>query len=176
MEAIGMEYFEKTLNEKLLYDGKIIKLKLQDVELQNGRKTKREIVNHPGGVAILAFKDENTILMVEQFRKPIEKMILEIPAGKLEAGENPETCGRRELEEETGYRAEKFTYLGQIVSSPGFCDEVIHIFKAEKLYKGQIGGDEDEFINVMEIKKDKVIEMIKNGEIIDAKTICALRY
>lgn len=171
-----MKYFEKTLTEKTLYDGKIIKLKLQEVELQNGRKTKREIIKHPGGVAILAYKDEDTILMVEQFRKPIEKTLLELPAGKLEPGEGPETCGRRELEEETGYKAENFTYLGHIVSSPGFCDEVIHIYKAENLFKGQIGGDEDEFINVIEMKKDKAIEMIRKGEIIDAKTICALMY
>lgn len=169
-----MEFYEKTLDEKEIYKGKIIEVYLQNVELINGRKTKREIVKHSDGVAILAYKDEETILLVEQFRKPIEKVILEIPAGKVEKGEEIEVCGKRELEEETGYKAREFKYLGKTVSSPGFCDEHIHIFKAEGLYKGDGSlKDEDEFINVHEVKKGEILRMIKNGEIIDAKTICA---
>jgi ADP-ribose pyrophosphatase len=169
-----MVLFEKTIDEKPIYKGKIIELVVQNVELLNGKISKREIVKHPGGVAILAYLDAETVLFVEQFRKPIDNCILELPAGKLEYGENTEECGIRELEEETGYKAKKFTYLGKIVTSPGFCNEYIYLYKAEELYKGQTGlGDEDEFINIHEIKVNDIKDMIKKGEIIDSKTICA---
>ena len=172
-----MIFKEKTVDEKNIFIGKIIEVDLQTVEMPNGRKAKREIVKHPGGVGILAFKDENTILLVEQYRKPIETSILEIPAGKIEKGEEPRKCGIRELEEETGYKSNKFEFMGKIVSSPGFCNEYIYIYKAEDLYKGRNDiGDEDEFINVHEINTEKVKQMIKKGEIIDAKTICAFMY
>ncbi len=169
-----MDLTEKTLDNKNIYIGKIIDVNLKTVQLPNGKTSTREIVNHPGGVAILAYKDKDTILLVEQFRKPVEKKLLELPAGKIEKGEEIEICGIRELEEETGYKANKFKYLGKIVTSPGFCDEYIYIYKAEELYKGNMGlEDEDEFINVKELKVDKVKEMIKKGEIVDAKTISA---
>lgn len=169
-----MNFYEKTLDEKEIYKGKIIEVCLQSVELPNGRITKREIVKHPGGVAILAYKDEETILLVEQYRKPIEKVIYEIPAGKIEQGEEIEVCGRRELEEETGYKAKTFKYLGKMVSSPGFCDEYIYIFKAEGLYKGNSNlEDAEEFINVYEVNRSEIRDMIKSEKIIDAKTICA---
>lgn len=171
-----MKFYEKTLEEANKYNGKIIKLDVRIVELPDGNTSTREIVKHPGGVAILAFKDADTILLVEQFRNPLGDTLLEIPAGKIEPNEDIELCGRRELEEETGYRSNKFTYLGKIVTSPGFCDECIYIYKAEELYEGNIGGDEDEFINVKEIKIKKLKEMIKNGEIIDGKTISSLAF
>lgn len=172
-----MIYNEKTIDEINIFQGKIIDVLVQTVELPNNRTGKREIVKHPGGVAILAFKDTNTILLVEQFRKPFETSILEIPAGKLENGEEPEECGIRELEEETGYKAKKFDFLGMVVTSPGFCNEKIYIYKAEELFKGQDGlCDEDEFINVHEISVEKVKKMIKDGKINDAKTICAFMY
>ncbi|AWI03805.1 NUDIX hydrolase [Clostridium drakei] len=169
-----MQFEEKTLLNENIYKGKIIEVNLKTVELPNGKEGKREIVNHPGGVAILAYKDKETILLVEQFRKPLERNLLELPAGKIEKGEEPKICGIRELEEETGYKANKFGYLGKIVTSPGFCDEYIYLYKAEDLYKGSTGlQDEDEFINVKELKIDIIKEMIKKGEIIDAKTISA---
>lgn len=171
-----MNFEEKTIEKNNIYTGKIIKLDLETVKLPNGKQSKRELVRHPGGVAILAYKDNKTILMVEQFRKPIEKTILELPAGKIEPGEDTELCARRELEEETGYKAEKFTYLGKVVTSPGFCDEYIYLYKAINLYKGTIGGDDDEFINVFEYNVDTVKSMIKQGKIFDAKTICAFMY
>lgn len=167
-----MDFTEKTVETKNIFKGNVIDVNLHTVELPNGKKASREIVNHPGGVAILAYKDKDTILFVEQFRKPIEKYLLELPAGKLEKGEDIEACGIRELEEETGYKAKEFKYLGKIVTSPGFCDEYIYIYKAEGLYKGQDNlADEDEFINVKELKIDHIKEMIRNGEITDAKTI-----
>lgn len=171
-----MELFEKTLSEEYIYKGKILNLKIEDVKLPNGKTSKREIVEHPGAVAILAFKDENTLILVEQFRKPLNMSILEIPAGKLEVGEDLERCAIRELEEETGYKSKEINYLGKIATTPGFSDEYIHIFKAANLYEGNIGGDEDEFINLHEYKIEKIREMIKSGEIIDGKTIAALSF
>lgn len=171
-----MKFGEVTVEEELFYKGKVVKLYLQKVKLINGKYSNREIIRHPGGVAILAFKDKDTILMVEQYRKALEKVILELPAGKLEPGENTEVCGRRELEEETGYKANSFELLGKIVTTPGFCDEYITLYKAENLYTGKIGGDEDEFIDVKEVKLSDIKTMIKNGTIIDAKTISAFMY
>ncbi|AGK97570.1 NUDIX hydrolase [Clostridium pasteurianum] len=171
-----MRLEEETVCEKSLYKGNVIELLLQKVKLQNGKYSSKEIVRHPGGVAIIAFKDKDTILMVEQFRKPLETVLIELPAGKLESGENTEQCGRRELEEETGYKANNFKYLGKIATSPGFCNEYIYFYKAEDLYEGKIGGDEDEFINIKEVKTKDVKEMIIKGAIIDAKTISAFMY
>ncbi|WP_446899373.1 NUDIX hydrolase [Clostridium sp. LBM24168] len=172
-----MNFVEKTIDKKLIYKGKIIEVNMYNVMLPNGKYGSREIVNHPGGVAILTYKDENTLIFVEQFRKPFEKTILEIPAGKIESGEEPEICGKRELEEETGYKARSFKYLGKIITSPGFCDEIIYIYEARNLYKGRNDiGDKDEFINLKEIKVDRVKEMIKSGEIVDAKTISAFMF
>lgn len=167
---------EETINEKNLYKGKVIELSLQKVKLQNGKYSNKEIVKHPGGVAIVAFKDKDTILMVEQFRKPLERFLLELPAGKLEKGEDTAECGRRELEEETGYKAKNFKYLGKIATSPGFCNEYIYLYKAKDLYEGKINLDDDEFINVKYVKIKDIRNMIIKGEIIDAKTISAFMY
>ena len=172
--VINLIHIEKTINKENIFKGKVISLNLHTVELPNGKEATREIINHPGGVAVLAFKDKDTILVVEQFRKPIEMSLLELPAGKLEYGENPEVCGIRELEEETGYKAKKFSYIGKIVTSPGFCDECIYLYKGEELFKGTMNLDEDEFLNVKEIKLEEIKKMILQGKIIDAKTICAI--
>jgi len=169
-----MDFTEKTLNVRKIYEGKILDLEEVEVQLPDGKSSKREIVRHNGAVAIIAYKDENTVLFVEQYRKSIEKVLLEIPAGKIEKGEDVMVCAMRELEEETGYRSDNFTYLGKIVASPGFCDEYIHIYKAEDLYPGDgTLGDEDEFIGLKEIDAAEVKEMIRDGRIEDAKTICA---
>ena len=169
-----MSYNEKTISKENIFNGNIIALDVHTVELQNGKKSTREVISHPGGVAILAFTDKDTILLVEQFRKPVEMNLLELPAGKLEYGEDPETCGIRELEEETGYKAKKFSYIGKIVTSPGFCNEYIYLYKAEDLFLGQMNLDEDEFLNVREMKLQEVKDNILSGKIIDAKTICAI--
>ncbi|WP_461204373.1 NUDIX hydrolase [Clostridium sp. DL1XJH146] len=171
-----MNINEITLDEELKFEGKIISLTVKNVKLPNGKVSKREIVKHPGGVAILAFKEKDEVLLVEQFRSPLEKSILEIPAGKLEKNEDPEECGKRELEEETGFKAGKMTFLGKIAPSPGYTNEYIYLYKAEDLYKGQIGGDDDEFINVHQYSLCELKEKIKSREIIDAKTICIMMY
>ncbi|GAA0115950.1 NUDIX hydrolase [Clostridium senegalense] len=171
-----MKFYEETISTNYIHKGKILNLKIEEVKLPNGKTSKREIVEHRGAVAILAFKDENTILLVNQFRKPLNETILEIPAGKLEIGEEPIICAQRELEEETGYKANNLKFLGKIVTTPGFSDEIIYIYKATGLYDGTIGGDEDEFIELEEITIDKLKEKIKNGEVIDGKTIAALGF
>lgn len=172
-----MDFYEKTLNEQLIYKGKIIDVVKQQVKLPNGKEGTREIVKHSGAVAILTYKDENTLIFVKQFRKPIDMEILEIPAGKIEEGEDKKACGERELEEETGYRAKNFEYLGKVVTSPGFTDEYIYIYKATELYKGREDiKDEDEFINLIEIDKKELKSLIKDGKIIDAKSISAIMF
>ncbi len=153
-----MKFYEETISTNYIHKGKILNLKIEEVKLPNGKTSKREIVEHRGAVAILAFKDENTILLVSQFRKPLNETILEIPAGKLEIGEEPVICAQRELEEETGYKAENLKFLGKIATTPGFSDEIIYIYKATDLYDGTIGGDEDEFIELEEITIDKLKE------------------
>lgn len=169
-----MGYTEKTLNVNKIYEGKILDLENVEVLLPNGKTSKREIVRHNGAVAIIAYKDEDTVLFVEQYRKAVEKVLLEIPAGKIEKGEDLLQCAARELEEETGFKSDHFTYLGKIVASPGFCDEYIHIYKAVDLYPGdETLGDDDEFISLREIKVDDIKGMIKDGSIEDAKSICA---
>lgn len=169
-----MNFGEKTLTSECVYNGKIITVQRDEVELAAGRKSFREVVRHSGGVVILAFKDPETVLMVKQFRYSIGQTILELPAGKLEKGENPDDASKRELEEETGYRAEKWTPLGFINTSPGFCDEKLYLFKAENLTFAGEHPDEGEILSVIEMKITEVNKMIKNNEINDAKTLCAI--
>lgn len=171
-----MNLYEKTIKEECVFKGKILDLRIQTVELPNGRTSTREIIKHPGAVAILAFKENGKLIVVQQYRKALEMELLEIPAGKLEYGEKPEDCAKRELEEETGFKSDNIEFLGKICTAPGFCDEVIHIFKATNLYEGNIGGDDDEFINLKEMSIDELKENIINGSVIDAKTISALAY
>lgn len=171
-----MSFFEKTLKEEEIYKGKVVELVVQDVQIINGTIAKREIIRHSGGVAVLAFLDSETVLFVEQFRKPFDSIMLELPAGKLEPGEDPKECGVRELEEETGYKCKSFSYLGKIISTPGYCNEVVYLYKAEHLFQGVKGGDSDEFINVKKLKINEVREKFRNGEITDAKTIAAFMH
>ena len=169
-----MDFEEKTLTSKVVYDGKIMTVLKDDVEISTGKKSFREIVRHSGGVVIFALKDENTVLAVKQFRYPLGKTIIELPAGKLEKGEKPDFAAKRELEEETGYRAEKWTSLGYINTTPGFCDEKIYHYKAENLTFVGEHPDDGEVLNCFEIPKSELIKKIMSGEINDAKTICAV--
>ncbi len=166
-----MDFFEKTISSEKIYNGKVINFRVDTVKLPNGDTAKRELVEHPGGVGIVAVDDGGCLLLVEQFRKPYDKMILEIPAGKMERGENPEICGRRELEEETGYAAQRFEFLGECYPSVGYTDEIIRIFLATDLKKTEQHPDEDEFLNVVRIPLEDMYRRVMNNEIADAKTV-----
>ena len=164
---------EKTLNSQIVYDGKIITVRRDEVELANGRKSFREVVEHSGGVVIVALKGDS-ILFVKQFRYPIKEVITELPAGKLEKGEDPDNACERELEEETGYRAKHWTSLGYIYTSIGFCDEKLYLYLAQELEFVGEHPDDGEILENYEYKIKDVEEMIQNGKINDAKTICAI--
>ena len=165
---------EKTLGEKKSFDGKFVDVSTYDVELSNGQKAIREVVHHPGGVVVVAQKDENTILMVKQYRYPIKKVSIELPAGRLDKGDSPEERIRGELEEETGHIAKTWKSLGYIYTTPGICDEKLYLYYATDLEYKKQNPDEGEIIEFFEYKIDEVFSMIKSGEINDAKTICAM--
>ncbi|MBD8003474.1 NUDIX hydrolase [Bacillus norwichensis] len=172
------KFEEKTVNTEPIFEGKIISVQVDEVELPNGELAKREIVRHPGAVGLIALTDENKIVMVEQYRKPLERSLLEIPAGKLEPGEEPAVTAERELEEETGYRAGKMEYISSFYTSPGFANEIIHLYLATELEKVEnpADGDEDEFIELMELSLEEALECIKNERIYDAKTVFAVQF
>ncbi|WAT19753.1 ADP-ribose pyrophosphatase [Bacillus halotolerans] len=169
---------EKTIVKEQIFSGKVIDLYVEDVELPNGKTSKREIVKHPGAVAVLAVTDEGKIIMVKQFRKPLERTIVEIPAGKLEKGEEPEYTALRELEEETGYTAKKLTKITAFYTSPGFADEIVHVFLAEELsvLEEKRELDEDEFVEVMEVTLEDALKLVESREVYDAKTAYAIQY
>ena len=169
---------EKTIKIDKQFNGKIISLQVEEVELPNGNIAKREIVKHPGAVAVIALTEDNKIVMVEQYRKALEKTIVEIPAGKLEPGEDPETCAKRELEEETGYECREMKKLISFYTSPGFADELIHLFLAEGLSKkvDAASPDEDEFLNLLELTLEETEALINEQKIHDAKTAYAVSY
>ena len=162
---------EKTITSETKFEGKIIKARVENVELENGQKAYREFVDHPGGVGVVAITPERKMLMVQQFRKAIEGETIEIPAGKLEGGEDPLECGKRELEEETGYKAKEFISLGYIYPSPGFTNEKTYIYLAKDLYKGTVNPDEDEFLDILEIPIEEIHSMIMKNKINDAKSV-----
>jgi len=169
---------EKTISSEPIFSGKIITLQVDEVELPNGRTSKREIVKHPGAVAILPITNDNNIVMVEQFRKPLERTIVEIPAGKLEKGEEPRETAIRELEEETGYECDSLEWLISFYTSPGFADEIVHLYIARGLKKKKDAAtlDEDEFVNLLEVSLEEAIQLIKEQKIYDAKTVYAVTY
>ncbi len=170
------DLFEKTVKSETIYQGKVIHLHLDEVQLPNGKSASREIVRHPGAVAIIAITPEKRMVFVRQFRKPLDKTILEIPAGKLEKGEDPLDCAKRELIEETGYQAEEVNFVNKFYTSPGFADELLYIYEGTNLTAGVARPDEDEFVDLVELTLDEAFERIQTGEIIDAKTILAIYY
>ncbi|MDI3312111.1 MAG: NUDIX hydrolase [Thermoanaerobacterium sp.] len=171
-----MELTEVTKNSNIIFSGKIINLRVDDVVLPNGKIATREIVEHNGGVSILAINKNGKIIMVEQYRKPAEKMLIEIPAGKLNIGEKPLECAKRELMEETGYIAKELKHLFSFYPSPGFSTEILHLFLADDLEKGISNTDPDEFLNVHEYTIDEIRDIMQKGLIEDAKTLIALLY
>jgi ADP-ribose pyrophosphatase len=172
-----MDYTEKQLSSKEIFKGRIITVRHDEVELVNGKAALREVVHNNGGVAVLALDDAENVLFVRQFRYPYGEVLLELPAGKLEPGEDPLTAGLRELEEETGHTAGHHESLGVAYPTPGYCDEVLHLYLAKNLTQTQQNLDEDEFLDVEKIPFDKAVEYCLDGTIKDAKTLVALlRY
>ena len=169
-----MELFEKTLSEKEIYDGKIINVHVDDIELPNGKTAIREVVEHPGGVCVAALSDRNTLTFVRQYRYPYHKVLLELPAGKLEKGEDPLAAGKRELEEECGVTCEKIIPLGCVYPTVAYCSEIIYLYLGLGLSKTNQHLDEDEFLSVEEIELDKAVEMVMNSEISDSKTVALI--
>ncbi|MDV2683325.1 NUDIX hydrolase [Alkalihalophilus lindianensis] len=167
---------EKTIQSTSIYKGRIIDLQIDEVELPNGKTSKREIVKHPGAVAIIPITKEGNIILVRQFRKALEKTIIEIPAGKLDEGEAPLMCAKRELAEETGYQSSELEFLLSFYTSPGFADEIIHLYVASGLSEGTTNRDEDEFLDVMEVTLEEAEAMVGDQQIHDAKTAYAIQY
>lgn len=169
-----MDFFEKTVETDVKFEGRILKLRVDTVELPDGTTSTREIIEHPGGVAVIAVDENGYVPMVTQFRKPYEKMIMELPAGKLDNGEDPLDCGIRELEEETGLKAHNFVSLGAVLPSPGYAAEMIYVYLATDLYEGTVHLDEGEFLSVEKIHIDTLIDMVMNGKLQDAKTVIGI--
>ncbi len=162
---------EKTLTEKSIYDGKIIRVHVDEVELPDGRKSIREIVEHSGGVCVAALTEEKELFFVRQFRSPFKRELLELPAGKLEKGENPMAAGIRELEEECGVVADKVIDMGTIYPTVAYCSEIIYLFAATGLHSVNQHLDEGEFLSVEKISLERAVEMVMAGEVSDAKTV-----
>lgn len=172
------KFEERTIHTETVYDGKIIRLEIDDVILPDGKPSKRELVRHPGAVALIPITDDGKIVMIEQYRKALGTTLLEVPAGKLEPGEAPEVTARRELEEETGYSSDKLEPVMTFATSPGFADETIHLFAATGLHKvdNPAQGDEDEFVELLEIPLEEAVVMLDEGQIRDAKTAFAILW
>lgn len=170
------KFYEKTIKSDTIYDGKILKLRVETVELENKRYSKREIVDHQKGVGIIAFDGNDKIWMVKQYRKAIDKITLEIPAGLVDPGEMPIETAKRELQEEVGYLPETISYLFDMHASPGFTNDKLSFFLAKDLVKSSLEQDEDENVEACAIEIKELYKMVENGEITDAKTIIAILY
>ena len=168
---------ETTLSSESIFNGKIIHVERDTVQLEDNSQAFREVVRHPGGVCILAVTEQEEILLVKQFRYPHQTVTTEIPAGKLEYGEDPETCGKRELLEECGCTANSFTYLGNLFPTPAYCSEVIHIYLAKDLVFSKQSLDSDEFLDVERMPFGTALEKVLKNQFPDAKTqIAILKY
>jgi ADP-ribose pyrophosphatase len=166
-----MNYEEKTVSREHKYKGNIISVDMLTVTLPDGRQATRDVVKHPGASVVIPLNENGELYMVRQYRKPIDRTSLELPAGKLDPGEAPEVCAQRELKEETGLEAGEIKHVISMHSTPGFCNEVLHMYIATQLKEGESCADEDEFISTEKIPVQKLIGMILNHEITDAKTI-----
>jgi len=173
MTPSKLKFEEPTLHTTQIYEGKIISLQVDEVRLPNGETATREIVKHPGAVAVIAVAGDR-LLVVEQYRKPLERNQVEIPAGKLDPGEAPEEAAKRELEEETGYSCASIRHICSFATSPGFADEVLHLYVADGLTKGAQRLDDDEFLECEAVTLEEAEAYIAEGRIADAKTIMAV--
>ena len=167
----------KVVKSEKIFSGMVFDVKLDLLKYDSGNDGRREVIHHNGGAVVLPVNKEGKIILVKQFRYPLQKVLLEAPAGKLEINEDPRVCAVRELTEETGYRADKITPLGKIATTPGFCDEILYLFLAEELTAGEHNREEGEYgMEVFEYSIDEIDVLIKNGDLIDSKTIAALYH
>lgn len=165
---------EKTLESTTIFDGRVIRVHHDKALLPDGSTAMREIVAHPGGVCVAALTDEEELLFVRQFRYPYMAVVTELPAGKLERGEDPLEAGVRELSEETGATAQRVVSLGKLYPTPGYCGEIIHLYLATGLSFGDQHTDADEFLDVLRVPLDKAVDMVMAGELPDSKTQTAV--
>lgn len=170
-----MDLTERMVSSETIFEGKIIKVTLDQARLPNGSLAAREVVYHPGGVAVLALDSDNTVYLVKQFRYPLQELLLELPAGKLDHGAEEDRLlgAQRELSEETGLEAAEWTYLGYTLASPGFCDEALHMYLARGLSRKEQHLDEDEFLDVVTMPFGQLVEQVMDGTITDGKTVSA---
>lgn len=166
----------KVVGTRRIYEGRVLNVRVDDIELPNGHVSKFEIVEHNGGVCIVAQPTPDTIVLVRQYRPATGRELLEVPAGKLEAGEDPMSCAQRELLEETGYRCERMRRLWSFYTAPGFCSELLHFFVAEGLTSGAAQPEENESINVEIMRVDDAWALVERNELPDAKTQIALGW
>lgn len=171
-----MDNYEKTIKVDNIYEGKILSLRVETVEMPDKKYSKREIVDHMKGVGIIAFDGEDSIYLVRQYRKAVDEFTLEIPAGLVESNEKPIETAKRELQEEIGFMPLDIEYLFDMHASPGFTNDKLSFFLAKKLEESKLEEDEDEFLERKSYKIDDVYNMVINGEITDAKTIIAVLY
>lgn len=168
--------FEQTLEDQKIFEGKMIDVHLQKVKLPNGKESYREIVYHPGAVAILPLTPDGKMIVVRQFRKALNRSIVEIPAGKLERNEDPYICALRELKEETGCTPDELTFIVSFYTSPGFANEIIYLYLAKNCVIGENQLDEDEFVELGFVTLEEAKKLIAEQQIIDAKTILAVYH
>ncbi len=169
-----MDMTEKKLSSKTIYDGKILHVRADTVLLPNGNTSVREVADHPGGVAIVAIDDDDNVLTVKQYRYVFSRVMEELPAGKLEPGEDPDEAALRELKEETGASPRRFMPLGELIVSPGCYGEVLHLYLALGLETGEQSPDEDEFLDVSRAPFETMLSRVLSGEIKDAKTVAGI--
>jgi ADP-ribose pyrophosphatase len=165
---------EQLIESQTVFAGKILKVRLDRVLLPDGREASREVVGHPGAVAIVPVTNDGKVILVRQYRYPVEKVMLEIPAGKLDKGEKPESCALRELEEETGFVARRLEKLTSYYTAPGFTDEILHVFLASDLEQTEQKLDGDEFIGVEYYNRDELKVLLADDSVKDAKTLIGL--
>lgn len=169
-----MELKETKIKSDIKFQGNIIDVYQDQVLLPNGKVASRDVVRHCQAVVIVPLLADGSVVFVEQYRYPLQEVLLELPAGKLDVAEEPLACAARELLEETGYRAKTMKYLGKIATTPGFCDEIIHVYSAQNLEAGVACPDIDEFLNVKIIAENEITTYIKNGKLYDSKSIAAI--
>jgi len=167
---------ENKISSEIIYQGSLLDVRRDQVRLPNGNTSCREWIKHPGAVCIIPQLPDNRIALIRQYRYPVQKEMIELPAGKLEENEKPEICAMRELEEEIGYQSEKLTFLAHIHPAIGFADEVMGLYLAQNMVKTISKQDEDEFLELIPTDLNKAVQMVWNGEITDVKTIIGILW